>query len=71
MNGEGPKGSAFLSNSEFVSAVESWSEDAGVSSVSERGRTQPKVKVPKLLAKSRRVFELSDSRTVGLEAAIS
>ena len=36
-----------LSNSELMVVVDGWSEGAGVSSVSERGTTQTKVKVLK------------------------
>ena len=47
MNGQGAKASAVLSNSEFTVGVEGWNGGAGVSSASERGITQTRVKVPK------------------------
>ena len=71
MNGQGPKGSAILPNSESIAALEDRSEVTGVSSVSERVLTPPKVKVSKLLTKRRRVFESPDSGAVGSEVAIS
>jgi hypothetical protein len=45
--GQGPKGSAILSNSESIAAVEDRSEGAGLSSVPERETTRPRVKVSK------------------------
>lgn len=47
MSGQGPKGSAILSNSEPITVVEGWSEGVGLSSTSERETTQPRVKVSK------------------------
>lgn len=47
LGSQGPKGSAILSNSESITVVEGRSEGAGLSPVSERATTQPKVKVPK------------------------
>lgn len=47
MGSRGPKGSATLSNSEFVTAVEDRSEGVGVSSASKRGTTQTEVKAAK------------------------
>ena len=63
MNGQGPKGSAVLSNSEAISAVEDQSEGAGVSLVSERGTTLPRVKVSKYRLNEEGSL---DPQTVGL-----
>ena len=41
------KSVGILSNSERANTVDAGSEGAGVSLVSERGKTQPEVKVPK------------------------
>lgn len=54
MGNQGPKGPVVLSNSESTIIAEDWSGSAGVSSVFERARTQPKIKVPK--------FKLSDKK---------
>ncbi|RLF07452.1 MAG: hypothetical protein DRJ64_02945 [Thermoprotei archaeon] len=47
MDGQGPKGSAILSNSESMGHVEGRSEGTGVSLVPERVKTQTRVKGPK------------------------
>ena len=63
MSGQGPKGSAILSNSEAISTVEDRNEGIGVSSISERETTLPKVKVSKYRLNEEGSL---DPQTVGL-----
>jgi hypothetical protein len=54
LSNQGPKGPVVLSNSESAIVAEGRSGGAGVSSASERERTQPEIKVPK--------FKLSEEK---------